>query len=260
MSESSRIAIVMSRVTEEVAARLFAESLEILIEQYEFGFRGTGGLLRLVFDEQRYKWEEPIGEKSPSAGDITAGAISELIQRYKWFSAAGTIRMEGRKQLRNCQILHYPTFDRNEPSCLIFVLEASLYHDVYGEDDDEFHEDAADTLLALTVRLGANELVDGFQMLLIGSFAEIQPFDGRQLRQSLLEPTSIADRREGKGFPHGWITGIKRSLLPLPQIRQVWQDGQTFETVSGFSILNDLIAIEDDDDEDEDDLEDEEEE
>jgi hypothetical protein len=198
----------------------------------------------LVFDRDKFKYEDKISETFSSATELDLETIRKLAERYRWFGICGSIRIPGRRRLYDLSIFLYPTFDSARSACIVILVDSSLYDDVYGEDDDIFDGDAADILLRLIVLLGANDQVDGFQARLIEKLSDIKPFDGIALRQSLLEPTPIRDSARGAGLPHGFVTGIKSSILSSPEIERIWADAAMFETVNGFSILNGLIEIE----------------
>jgi hypothetical protein len=252
VSDHSSIAIILSSIKRDVAISVLEQSLAVLSGEFQFGFRGRGNVLRLVFEGQKYKWQDKIAEVFTSVSELDSQTLTKLVKEYGSFAVAGSIRVPNSMTLYNLDLILYPTFSPENPVCIVFRLDSSLYYDVYGEDD-EFDQSAADTLLGLTVRLGANDQVEGFQMLLVQSLADIKTFSGLDLRGSLLGPAPIQGLVSDAGLPHGFVTGIKASILSLTAIGKVWKDGRKIETVNGFSVLDDLIEIDDSDSDDEND-------
>ena len=77
----------------------------------------------------------------------------------------------------------------------------------------------------------------------ITSLAEVRTFDGLELRQSLNDPASVSEARHGGHMIHGIVTGIKSSLLTVEEMSAKWGDGELFETINGFSVLNCLVDV-----------------
>ena len=115
-----------------------------------------------------------------------------------------------------------------------------MYEMVRGEDGS-FNEDAAKVLLKLSISLGANDKVEGFQARLIEDLDAVQTFDGATLRQMLLEPQSVADAMAGVGMRNGLVTGIKSRILSAVEFGQIWRDCDVSETTNGFAVLNTLV-------------------
>ena len=108
--------------------------------------------------------------------------------------------------------------------------------------------EAAERLRKLVVALGANDRVDGFHAARIDSFAETPTFDTATLRDSLLDPRSIAQLRAGKGLVHALVTGISRAVLSAQEIETIkakWSDAEWFETINGFLVMSSLVPTPD---------------
>jgi hypothetical protein len=190
-----------------------------------------------VFGQGCYGEEEEIVGPYPQVEELTEEIISELLLQDPWLEISGSIQVPGEVGLTLFEILSLPTFNPVAPSMVAFLIEPSLYRNIYGDYSD-FHQEAADRLLKLSVLLGAVDPVDGFQLILVRSLEQIKPFDGEMLRASLVKPTPIRERLQGKGLPHGRVTGIRSSLLPMAEIRKTWTGATVFETPNGFCILN----------------------
>jgi len=253
MSDSLSVVIVLASMKQELAVPVMAQSLAVLMNEYQFGFRGIGGVSSLLFDKTEYKYEGGISETFLSATALDVEAIQKLAEHYHWFSIYGSIRIPSRGiTLYPTSLILYPTFDPINPVCIVFELGPSLYRQVYEDDDfnDHFDKDAADVLFQLTVRLGANDQTDGFRMSCVGSLDEIKTFDVVALRHHLLHPPSIQDVMKGDALNYSYITGIKASILSLDEMKRICIYGDTFLTLNGFSVLNELVEIDDDDDDD----------
>lgn len=240
MSSASDIAIILSNLSHGHALDVVEQSLARLIDQYEFGFRSYGGALQLVFEGSEFIQEKFINDKIPSVAAIDRPMIEQLVGRYEWLSIGGSIRVPELEHLVDLDLILFPTFDAVSPACVLFRLEGDLYRIIRGEDDN-FNEDTAKLLLKFSISLGANDLVDGFQAILIADLDDVQTFDGEALRQVLLKPQSVENRISGVGLRTGFVVGIRSQEISSDEIRKIWRNSRVFETVNRFTVLNRLV-------------------
>lgn len=240
MSSVSDIAIILSKLSRDNALDVIEQSLVHLRDHYEFGFRSYGGVLQLVFEGIDFIQEKFIDDKIPSAAIIDRSLIEQLAERYDWLSIGGSIRMPELDHLIDIDLILFPTFDPVSPACVLFRLEGNLYRKIRAENDN-FNEDIAKLLLKLSISLGANNIVEGFQAILIGDLDDVQTFDGEALRQVLLKPQSVENAISGVGMRTGFVVGIKCQEPLSNEIRKIWHSCQFLETVNKFVILNRLV-------------------
>ncbi|MEC4678765.1 MAG: hypothetical protein VST69_08445 [Nitrospirota bacterium] len=240
MSNESDIAIILSNVSSEDGVRIFEASLLCLLEEFDFGFRGYGGVLQLLFDKNEFVQEKEIDDKINSVTEIDTALIKKLIARYQWLSIGGSIRIPEVDHLVDLDLILFPSFESSCPTCIFFRLEHDLYGRV-GIDKNRFDKDAAEILLKLSLRFGTQNGVTAFQTRLIGDLDDLQPFNAKSLQRSILEPVALKDRRMGFRPKMGFINGIRRQFLATQTIKKIWKDCETFESVNGFSVLNRLI-------------------
>jgi len=240
MSNDSEVAIVLSSVNKNMAFKIIRMSLNLLINDYMFGFRSYGGVFQLLFEDNKFFGESPIDSEISSASLIDLSTIRYIESQYKGFSINGSIRLSGLDSLVDLDIIFLPVFDVDDKSCVVFRIEEDVYWRLWDENDI-LNEDLKETLLTLVIELGANNLVDAFHARLLVDLSDIQCFDGVALRESLLQPAKLQDLAKGAGLNHGFITGIKTSLLSLNEIGDIWKVCDKFETTNGFAILDDLV-------------------
>jgi hypothetical protein len=239
MSENHPSAIVLTKTRLETAIEILGQSLEILVNDYDFGFRGYGGAVQLVFDEGEYDDDIIIHEQLLQR-DFNRETAERLAREYGWFSLEGSIRIPGSHLLWGLDVVLYPTFDEAFPACVLFGLDSGFLESVYGRQFNTFNQDAADRLVQLSVALGANELVDGFMTVRLPSLAEVPILDAELLRNLLLDPQPFPPSyEEAKAIPRpGFVTGINSQLVPLSQIEKHWPGCVLLQTITGFSILS----------------------
>ena len=241
MSYHSRIAIVLASIARHVIPHVMHDVLAAVLGKYEFGFRARGGISKLVFQDGVYKWQERVPGACGSAMDLDVASIAVLVERYSSFGIAGSIRIPGKKTLYDFQTVCYSASESETSACIVCLVEGSLYYDVYG-DNDVFNEEAAQTLVQLSINIGANNNIDGFNVTLVPSLHDIKPVNGAALREGLLRPTPIMEKATGAGLS-ALITGIRSSLVSLDELRVVWRDANLWETVNGFCIVSSLIDV-----------------
>lgn len=242
MSSDSDIAIIQSKVSQQVALDIIERSLDLLLEQYDFGFRSYGGVLGLEFQGTEYLQERELDDGPSSASAIDRQELERLTGCERWFSIGGSIRIPGVESLIDLDLILYPTFDQKLPACVLFRLERDLYDGVWRADNS-FNEDAAATLFKLSVRLGANELVDGFQATLIADLSEVSPFDGLALRDELQNPTAVREIAMNPRLRRGFVTGVRNSPLSMNELRQKWRDFEISATTNGFVVVSRLVDV-----------------
>ncbi|KIG19415.1 hypothetical protein DB30_02696 [Enhygromyxa salina] len=230
---------------------MLADAIDLLTERYEFGFRGYGGAARLCFDGDKLVDELRL-DVVQTIDNLGRATLEQLVDQHRWLSVTGSFRFEGALRLFDINLALYPTFDPERPVCLISHLDASLYKDL-SNDDDSLNHEAADRMRSLGILLGAHELTDGFNAQNFESFHEVITFDGAALKEALLHPASVRAAYKGGVITPGTICGIKKAMLTLNQLRPIWGPAEYFETITGHSILSDMIDDEDDDDDDDDD-------
>ena len=229
MSENHPSAIVLTKTRLETAIDILGQSLEMLVNDYDFGFRGFGGALQLFFDGGEY--DEDIIPEQLLQRDFNRETAERFAHEYGWFSLEGTIRIPGSHRLWGLDVVLYPTFDEVRPACVLFRLDSWFLESVYGRNFDTFNSDAADRLVQLSVALGANVLVDGFMTVRLPSLAEVPILDAELLRNLLLDPQPFNLRL-------GFVTGIKSQLAPLSEIEKHWPGCDLLQTITGFSVLS----------------------
>lgn len=242
MSSYLKSAVITAAVSSEHGCIMLADALDMLFEHYELGFRGYGGVMRLRFDGREYRGEEAIDESVAMVEDLDQATIEQLVARYRWITVTGSFAMEGLERALDIKLVLYPTFDAERPVCMVSHLDAYLYESLWS-DDDALDVEAAERLRTLAVMLGGHELTDGFYTTNIEALDEVVTFDGAALRDSFVEPTSVAEARKGKAISHGSVSGIKSTLLTVDELRPKWGDGELFETVNGFSVLSCLVEV-----------------
>ena len=242
MSSDSDIAIIQSKVSHRASLDIVAGALHRLLEHYDFGFRGYGGVLGLEFAGREYLHERELDEGPSSASDIDRKELERLASRERWFAIGGSIRIPEVDKLLDLDLILYPTFDPERPACVLFRLERDLYDDVW-RSDSSFNEDGAATLFKLCVSLGAHKLVDGFRAMIIADLGDIIPFDGASLRDELLRPRSAREIRADPRLRHGFVTGVKRSLVSLEEVRQTWRGAAVSETTGGLVVVSRLVDL-----------------
>jgi hypothetical protein len=242
MSENHPSAIILTKTRLETAIDILGQSLEMLVNDYDFGFRGFGGAVQLFFDEGQYD-EDSIPEQLLQR-DFNRATMERFTHEYGWFSLQGTIRIPDVAQLCGLHVVLYPTFDEACPACVLFGLDSWFMESVWGPSFDTFNQDAADRLVQLSIVLGANELIDGFMTVRLPSLAEVPVLDAVLLRTLLLESKPIpASLEEALATPRpGLVTGIKTKLVPLSEIQKRWPDGVLLQTITGFSVLSTMVG------------------
>ncbi|PRP89903.1 hypothetical protein ENSA5_70100 [Enhygromyxa salina] len=196
----------------------------------------------MCFDGRRNADERPI-HGYDKITDLQQADLDKLSNSLHWLSVTGSFRFEDSLRLYDISLALYPTFDTEQPVCFIAHLDAALYTDLWN-DHDHLNADAAERLRTLSIALGAHEGLDGFYTTNIDTFSEAPIFDGATLRKSFLEPTSVRAAWENRQrISHGLVSGIKRSLVTLEQMRERWGDGELFETITGHVILSCLVDI-----------------
>lgn len=257
MSSYLRTAVVTSNVSTESAIAVLSTWLDQLFERYEFGFRGIGGVMRLKYAGDKFEYEDELPARDAgrveAATELSKEVLEGLLARHQWFSITGSIGMEDVEHALDIRLAIVPSRDAEAPAVCVAHLDERLYRAV--EPDGGFDVDAMKRFRDLMVALGAHPLVEGFHATNIETFGEVAPFSGEQLRASLVSPTPVAQAHGGGHFVHGIVTGIQRSLMTLEELEPTWGDGELFETVTGFCVLNCLVEIDeslfDDEDEDE---------
>jgi hypothetical protein len=242
MSENHPSANILTKTRLETAIEILGQSLEILVKDYDFGFRGYGGAVQLVFDEGEYDDDIIIHEQLLQR-DFNRETAERLAREYGWFSLEGSIYIPGSHLLWGLDVVLYPTFDEAFPACVLFGLDSGFLESVYGRQFNTFNPDAADRLLQLSVALGANELVDGFMTDRLPSLAEVPILNAELLRKRLLEhPPFPASVEAALVTPSvGLVTGIKTQLVPLSEIQKRWPRCGLLQTITGFSILSTVV-------------------
>src|SRR5262245_51304665 len=108
MSKHSSLALILAAVEQEHVSAILAQSLANLIDAYQFGFRGIGGVMRLVCDRRGYKWQETIPDSFSSAEEINADGIGKLLSRHGALDIAGSIRLPNEERLYDLDLIAYP--------------------------------------------------------------------------------------------------------------------------------------------------------
>ncbi|AGC43130.1 hypothetical protein MYSTI_01798 [Myxococcus stipitatus DSM 14675] len=244
MASASDVFVVLAKVSGEEALRIVEHALGMVVERYDFGFRGYGGVVALVFEGEEFIQERKLAEDIASVQSLDRGGLEQLAHREHWFSIGGSLRFPNEQRQYDFDIIMYPTFDAERPACVVFRMDPSLYTEVDGSDGNGFDEDAAERLLKLCISLGAADEVDGFQALLLGELEEVHPFDGPELRAALVSPRSIRDRLSGKKvLQHGFVTGIRKTILGGVDLTPSWNGYRVLETTHGFVILSRLVDL-----------------
>lgn len=241
MSSSTDIVIVHAKARLDHALAVLERSMALLLERYDFGFRGYGGVLALQFAGTEFLGEEELEQGPEQASAIDRPALEGLAARTRWFSIGGSVRIEGVEALVDLDVILYPTFDQEFPASVVFRLESDLYDRIYPRGL-EYDSEAAERLVQLCVSLGAAEGSGGFQARLVADLGDIRAFDGPSLRDAVLRPASIALRGASSQRP-GLVTGVPRRLCSRAEILSHYPDGVVFETTTGFSILSTLVDV-----------------
>ncbi len=236
MSSSTDIVIVLTKSSLPGALDVLESSLSVLIEDYDFGFRSYGEILGLDFSGRDFQGERELDDAPTSVPDIDRAALEVLAADPRWFSIGGSMRVEEVEALVDIDLILYPTFEPEQPACVVFRLESDIYDAVYGRGYDA---EAAERLVKLCVSLGAVEGVDGFQARLVADLDDVEPLDAARLRHVMVELESI----RADGPTPAIVVGARRDLVALPELRDRWKDGTTFETTSGFVVLSTLVDI-----------------
>jgi hypothetical protein len=245
VSENHPTAVTLTKVPLETAIEVMGQSLEMLVRDYEFGFRGWGGPMQMFFEDGGY--DEDVIDEQLRQADFSRETVARFVQRYKWFSLEGSIRLPNVDRLCGLDIVLYPTFDEANPACVIFVLDSWFLESVWGRAFDRYDKEAADTLVKLSVALGAHDLVDGFITDSFSGFDEnLLTFDAAHLRTLLFQPAlgrkKFAKIEEMLAVPSvGLVTGIKTSVVSAAELQLLRRDGVTLRTINGFAVLSILI-------------------
>ena len=241
MSENHPSAIILTKTPLETAIDILGQSLEMLVTDYDFGFRGYGGAVQLFFDGGRY--DEDIIHEKLLQQDFTRATMERFVHEYGWFSLQGSFLIPDVHELCEIDVVLYPTFDEAHPACVLFGLDSWFLESVYGRRFNTFNQEAADRLLQLSVALGANELADGFMTDRLPSLARVPILDAELLRKRLLEhPPFPPSLEEALATPSvGLVTGIKTQLVPLSEIQKHWPSCALLQTITGFSILSTVV-------------------
>lgn len=252
MSDYLKVAVITTATTEANALAVLSDMLDRLYQDYELGFRSYGGVMRLEFDGRECRGEQYIDDTVASVADLDHERLGELAARHRWLVVSANFGIEGVRGALDANFFTFPTFLAEQPACAVAWLDAKLYRALY-DDDAQLDEEAAERLRTLIVALGANERVEGFHTATIDAFADVPTFDAATLRNSLLQPRSIAELRAHGGLVHGIVTGISRSVLSPQEIealRSRWWGADWYETLNGFLVMSSLVPIPDDIDDD----------
>jgi hypothetical protein len=235
-----RSAVILTKTSYESAVQIVGQSLETLVQQFDFGFRGFGVGLRLFFERGRLD-EERIDEPLPQK-DFAVDTAWRLARRYRWFALRGSIRAPGVNQLLSMGAVLYPTGDPEHPATAVFQLDSWFHARVLAPEVDR---DAADLLLRLSTILGANPLADGFATELLPALSEARVPDGAFLRRALLAPDPPAEpfdpEPDRRSCRPGLVTGVKRTLAPRAEVERKWPRGIVLGTATGFTVLSTMI-------------------
>jgi hypothetical protein len=253
MSEYLKPAIITASVSLEHGCAMLIDTMNRLIEEYEFGFRGYGDVSRVVYDGREFLYKD-ILEHSPPLATITPEYLTELVPTHTAVAISGDFRWPGLHRLLPVSVALCRTFVPERPVCLVVHMDAYLYNTLEDEEERVDHE-AADRYQKLAVTFGAHELTEAFIMDNIVSFDEVPVFDGEALKQSFLNRPSIRERWETRGqrvhLPHGEVCGLKNWLLSREQMQALWPGADVFETITGMVIRSDVhleVDVDDDDD------------
>ncbi|KIG16602.1 hypothetical protein DB30_04221 [Enhygromyxa salina] len=111
MSENHPTAIVLTKTRLDTALEVLGETLERLVEDYDFGFRGEGAAMQLSVEGGRC--DEDRIDISPEPGDFNRAMVSQLARDWGWFSLEGYIRIPGEDRLWGLDAVLYPTDRRH---------------------------------------------------------------------------------------------------------------------------------------------------
>jgi hypothetical protein len=242
MSENLRNAVVLTNTRLDTSVDLLGESLERLVQELDFGFRGWGAAMQLFFDGGTY--DEDVIDERLTQKDLNRGTVERFVKEYAWFALQGSFRLPGLDRLCSMDVVLRPSFAAAQPACVLFCLDSWFLEQTWGKSSHSFDPDAAEALGKLAVRLGAHPLVDGFKTVLLPSIGEVRPFDVLALRQALLFPPPVAQTLEDVAnlddSGPGLVSGIKTNIVSLAELAGRWPDGNVFPTTSGFAVLNNL--------------------
>lgn len=243
MSENHPTAVVLTKTTLDDAIEVLGEALERLVQTHDFGFRGYGAALQLLFEGGRY--DEDLIEEPLTQDDFNTATVRRLAQRYRWFALEGSIRAPGADRLCSVSAVLYPTFDGAFPACVVFRLDSWFLESVYGRDFNGFDQEAADRLTRLSIFLGAADRVDGFMTIRLPSLERVPVLDAEILRSLLLDPgVPVTSLEEALAAPRvGFITGIRSSIVSTSQLAAVWSGAKVIQTIHGFSVLDTMVHV-----------------
>src|SRR5690606_5930803 len=145
MSENFPTAVILTKMRLETAIEVMGQSLDMLVHDYEFGFRGWGGPMQMFFEEGGY--DEDVIDEQLSQRDFNRETVARFVQRYHWFSLEGSIRLPHVDRLCSLDVVFYPTFDEANPACVLFHLDSWFRESVWGRAIDGHDAEAADTLV-----------------------------------------------------------------------------------------------------------------
>jgi hypothetical protein len=243
MSEYLKTAIVTASAPFSDTLVMFKDSVHTLVRDFQFELRGYGGIDKLKFRDQEYVDEQPI-QHPRSLAEIDDSILDALAHQHRWFLVTGSFRFPDAIRLYDAAIGIYPVFEHNA-ACLVSHLDASLYNDLWDENDIDYIDlEAAAKLRSLAVLLGAHARADGFNAQNTAAIRDIITFDGEQLRDSLVNPRSIHEKwRNRRLLSHGMVSGIKRELCDLETMRKLGDGCDIFETITGHVVLSTLVEV-----------------
>jgi hypothetical protein len=244
MSEYLTAATITTNANKKDALEVLSDAINLLLSRYEFGFRGIGCVMQLGYNNDLLNQTYEVVPAICSATDLTLETLSRLANRYQWFSIEGSIGFEGEKSAYDILLALCPTQDKERPFCVLAHYDHRLWDDMWDEDDDDaIDHSAAERLRKLILGIAAHKSVDGFQSKILAAFSDIRPFDTETLKNSLINPCSISEARQGEGLTHGIVSGIKKKYVSQDEMIRVRGDGDVFSTTTGFTIISGLVEV-----------------
>lgn len=248
MSENFPIQVVLTKTNTSVAVNILGRTLERLVRDFDFGFRGFGCATQVSLENGQY--DENSIRETLLQHQFNVATVKRLHEQYRWFILQGSMRLPDVDRLFSIDAALFPTLDDNCPACVVFELDSWLFESIYGRNMNEFRQEAADLLARLSIMLGANPLTDGFMAQRLAALEDVHPFDASYLRRCLLEPDPFPSTFEdlvaaqGRRCGPGLVTGVKAAVVSPGELRLRWPDGVVIETATGFSVLSCVVSTE----------------